>query len=478
MGGFAVTVTDPVDSEQAPLSLGRAAARTLATTTKSIPQMQGISSRWLLKLLPWVEVSGGTYRVNRRLSYAVGDGRVTFTTTGAEVRVIPPELGELAPLRGYDDEDVLTELAHRFTQHEYQPGDTLVEFGSPADHVFLIAHGKITKTGTGAYGDQTILATLADGDHFGETALLHNDGIWEFTAKAVTTCTVLTLPRPAFDDVLSRSETLQAHLDAYLAIGDSARNDHGEADITLTSGHDGEPVLPGTYVDYDTQPREYELSVAQTVLRVHSRVADLYNQPMNQTEQQLRLTIEALRERQEHELINNPDFGLLHNTDFAQRIPTRTGPPTPDDLDQLLTLVWKDPGYFLAHPKTIAAFSRECTKAGLYPDPVDLAGHHVPAWRGIPLLPCNKIPITNTRTSSILLMRTGEQTQGVIGLHQTGLPDEYQPGLNVRFMGINDQAVISYLVSAYYSAAVLVPDALAVLEAAELGREDAGTGRP
>jgi len=53
---LAVTVTDPVDSvnagEQAPSSLSRAAARTLATTTKSVPQMQGISSRWLLKVLP------------------------------------------------------------------------------------------------------------------------------------------------------------------------------------------------------------------------------------------------------------------------------------------------------------------------------------------------------------------------------------------------------------------------------------------
>ncbi|MET9000202.1 Crp/Fnr family transcriptional regulator, partial [Amycolatopsis sp. NPDC004169] len=47
-----MTVTDPVGSEQAPSSLGRAAARTLATTTKSVPQMQGISSRWLLKVLP------------------------------------------------------------------------------------------------------------------------------------------------------------------------------------------------------------------------------------------------------------------------------------------------------------------------------------------------------------------------------------------------------------------------------------------
>jgi hypothetical protein len=466
-----VTVTDPVESEQAPSSLGRAAARTLATTTKSVPQMQGISSRWLLKVLPWVDVAAGSYRVNRRLSYAVGDGRVTFTTTGAHVRVIPPELGELAPLRGYDDEDVLTELADRFTQHEYAPGDALVEFGSPADQVFLLAHGKITKIGTGAYGDQVVLGTLADGDHFGETTLTRDDGIWEFTAKAVTTCTVLSLPRTAFDDILTRSDTLRTHLQNYLDRGATASNDHGEAEISLASGHDGEPQLPGTFVDYEARPREYELSVAQTVLRVHSRVADLYNQPMNQIEQQLRLTVEALRERQEHELINNTDFGLLHNTDFAQRIPTRTRPPPPPRPAPPRPPRREDPSFFLAHPKTIAAFGRECTKAGIYPTSVDLAGHQVPSWRGIPILPCNKIPVTDTRTSSILLMRTGEQAQGVVGLHQTGLPDEYQPGLNVRFMGINEQAIISYLVSAYYSAAVLVPDALAVLESAEIGRE-------
>ncbi|GAA1316865.1 hypothetical protein GCM10009610_41070 [Pseudonocardia xinjiangensis] len=39
-------------------------------------------------------------------------------------------------------------------------------------------------------------------------------------------------------------------------------------------------------------------------------------------------------------------------------------------------------------------------------------------------------------------------------------------------MGIDDKAVASYLVSAYYSVAVMVPDALAVLEDVEVGRED------
>jgi 4-hydroxy-3-methylbut-2-enyl diphosphate reductase IspH len=74
------------------------------------------------------------------------------------------------------------------------------------------------------------------------------------------------------------------------------------------------------------------------------------------------------------------------------------------------------------------------------------------------------------QTSSILVFRTGVDDEGVIGLHQTGIPDEYQPGLSVRFMGSNDRAIISYLVNAYYSAAVLVPDALGILENVEIGR--------
>jgi hypothetical protein len=67
---------------QAQQSLDTTAARNLATTTKTEPQMQGISSRWLIRLLPWVQVSGGTYRVNRRLTYAVGGGQVSFVATG------------------------------------------------------------------------------------------------------------------------------------------------------------------------------------------------------------------------------------------------------------------------------------------------------------------------------------------------------------------------------------------------------------
>jgi hypothetical protein len=288
----------------------------------------------------------------------------------------------------------------------------------------------------------------------------------------MTPVITLTLGRERLDRLIAAHPELADSIREHSASSASHQNAHGEASIHLASGHEGEHTLDGTFVDYELSPREYELSIAQTILRIHTRVADLYNQPHNQTENQLRLTIEALRERQEHELVNNADFGLLHNADLSQRIPTRSGPPTPDDMDELLAAVWKEPGYLLAHPKTIAAFGRECSKRGIYPNSVDLNGHKIPAWRGVPLLPCNKIPIGDNHTTSVIAMRTGEQNQGVVGLHQVGLPDEYEPGLSVRFMNINEQAVLSYLVTAYYSAAILVPDALAVLEHVELGRAD------
>ncbi|MFD8952877.1 family 2B encapsulin nanocompartment shell protein [Streptomyces xanthophaeus] len=450
-------------------SLGTSAARNLATTTKSAPQMQEITSRWLLKMLPWVSVQGGTYRVNRRLSYSVGDGRVEFIKTGTQVQVIPAELGELPLLRAYEDLEVLGELAQRCRQIDFEAGQELTSFGSPSDQVFLLAHGRIDQIGPGPYGEDAVLRTVADGTYFGEDSLADEESIWEYTARAATSGTALVLTRQDFQLLADRVDSLRAHVERVRSQPAANTNKYGEAAIDLSAGHQGEAVLPGTFVDYEARPREYELSIAQTVLRVHTRVADLYNQPMNQTEQQLRLTVEALRERQEHEMLNNREFGLLHNADYDQRIQPHDGAPSPDDMDQLLSMR-RGSKFFLAHPKAIAAFGRECNRRGLYPESVDIGGNRVPAWRGVPLFPSNKIPISDARTTSILCMRTGEDEQGVIGLHQPGIPDEIEPSTSVRFMGISEQAIISYLVTAYFSAAVLVPDALGVLENVEIGR--------
>ena len=48
-----------------PMALGDDAARNLANTTKSVPQMEVISPRWLVHLLNWMPVEAGIYRRNR-----------------------------------------------------------------------------------------------------------------------------------------------------------------------------------------------------------------------------------------------------------------------------------------------------------------------------------------------------------------------------------------------------------------------------
>lgn len=230
-----------------------------------------------------------------------------------------------------------------------------------------------------------------------------------------------------------------------------------------------ESELPVTYVDYQDQPREYFLNSVATVLDVHTRVSDLYSSPHDQIKEQLRLVIETIKEKQESELINNADYGLLANVADEQRLSTLTGAPTPDDLDDLLTKVWKEPAFFLTHPLGIAAFGRECTRRGVPPPTVSLFGSQFLTWRGVPLIPSDKVPVSDGRTS-ILLLRVGDKRQGVVGLYQPGLPGEQGPGLSVRFMGINKQAIASYLISLYCSLAVHSDDALAVLEDVEVGK--------
>lgn len=254
-------------------------------------------------------------------------------------------------------------------------------------------------------------------------------------------------------------------------------NEYDEKRIGLSSCHQGEPELPQAYPDYEEHPREYELSLIQTILNLHTRVSDIYNVPHNQLQEQMRLTIEVMQERQEYEIVNNRKFGLINSIAPTMRIATRQGSPTPDDLDELLARVWKKPAFFLAHPKAIAAFGRECTLRGVPPVAVTLFGSPFMTWRGVPLVPCDKLLVEGKAkthrcggTTNILLLRVGEREQGVIGLHQPGIPDEqYRPSLSVKLAGIDNKSIAHYVLSLYFSAAVLTDDALGMLENVEVG---------
>jgi hypothetical protein len=298
------------------------------------------------------------------------------------------------------------------------------------------------------------------------------------------------LERRRFQDLLNSSPALLASFEPLVQAREEAgprHNEYGEAGIEIASYHKGEePELQRTFVDYDESPRQVHLQTIQTVIRLHTRITDLYNNVYDQLREQLRLTIQGMKEREESEILNDPEYGLLHAAEPSMRIRTRSGPPTPDDLDDLLAHVWKEPAFFLAHPRAIAAFGRECTRRGVPPPTVQMFGSPFLTWRGVPLVPSDKLPINRSVGSrvphvtnrdvdgtagltSILLMRVGEAKQGVVGLHQIGLPGEQMPGLSVRFMGIDNYSTASYLVTLYFSAAVLTEDALGILENVEVG---------
>jgi hypothetical protein len=107
---------------------------------------------------------------------------------------------------------------------------------------------------------------------------------------------------------------------------------------------------------------------------------------------------------------------------------------------------------------------------------MDMFGTPVITWRGLPLIPCDKLEIKGRYqssqsfgTTSILLVRAGEEDQGVVGLHQVGIPGEVAPSLSARLMGLDSLGVSSYLLTLYFSCAVLTDDALGVLENVEVG---------
>lgn len=248
----------------------------------------------------------------------------------------------------------------------------------------------------------------------------------------------------------------------------------GAAGIAIQCSPSDTDELPRAYVDYEEQPREHTLSTVTTTIEVQTRISDLYRSPMDQVREQLAVLVEMVKERQENELVNNANYGLLNNVAPAMKVATRRGAPSPDDLDELITKVWKEPAFFLAHPRAIAAFGRECTRRGVPPATVNLFGSPFITWRGIPIIPSDKLHVEGAAggggTSNILLLRTGEKKRGVVGLFQPGIPGEISPSLSVRLMGINQRGAASYLVSLYCSTAVLTDDALGVLENVEVGQ--------
>ena len=327
--------------------------------------MMSITPRWLLSLLPWVQVNGGIYRVNRTKVELPKAERIAVDVSGEGVS-FPAESLRSVPLFSRLPETIVARMANRFKTEEVSLGNKLIVEGKDLSKFFIIAQGQVEVLSKGVHGSDLRIALLTEGEYFGETDLVSGKPS-DVTVRTITPCILLTLSRKDLDAVLGEQPNLKEEfkkaIDEHLEL-QSTVNRYGERNIDLVSGFAENVEIPETFVDYSANPREHSLSAVQTVVRVHTRVSDLYNDPYDQLQEQMRLTIEGIKERQEWELVNSKRFGLAHSVDPAMRISTRYGAPTPDDLDELLALVWKKPAFFLAHPKAIAAVRTRVYVAG------------------------------------------------------------------------------------------------------------------
>lgn len=470
-------MSDPESNLPAPQSLDVSTARQLATTTKTVPQMVGITPRWFPKLLPWVNVEAGTYRVNRLKVLLRDIPRIRFEVVNGKPVIGRGQL-KMIPLFEAVDDAILDTIAGHFEVIEFQRGENIIKEGTPGDNFYILTAGKVEIWAQGFYGQKVHLKVLTEGDFFGEIALLE-DTPRNASVEALADCTCLTLDANKLKGLMKKSPEMRHLMDKTIRERKETRsklvNQHGEREISVNSVLEGEQELAPTFVDYESSPVEYSLSTIQALLKIHTRVSDIYNYPMNQLNEQMRLIVERIKEQQEWEMINNRKFGLLNAVVPSMRIQTRSGPPTPDDLDELISKVWKQPAFFLAHPRAIAAFGRECTRRGVPPAVMEMLGSPFLTWRGIPIVPCDKLRVVSrvgqkgaSFSSSILLLRVGEQMQGVVGLHQANIPNEKSPSLSVHYMGVDSKSLAQYLITLYFSLAMLADDAVGALEDVEV----------
>jgi CRP-like cAMP-binding protein len=190
---------------------------------------------------------------------------------------------------------LITRMAASFKTEQVTLGNKLVVEGGEENKFFIIAQGQVEVLSKGAHGSDLRIALLTEGEYFGEIELVTNRTS-DVTARTITPCVLLTLSRKELDSILNSAPSLN---DEFTKITDehlellTTVNKYGERNIDLVSGFAENIEIPETFVDYSATPREYNLSSVQTVVRVHTRVSDLYNGPYDQLEEQMRLTIEG-----------------------------------------------------------------------------------------------------------------------------------------------------------------------------------------
>src|SRR5580704_1888835 len=128
-----------------PHTLSVPAARTLSHPTLTGPQMLAESPRWLLHLLPWVNIHGGVYQVNRRRIVLQQSDRIVARLQGDVALIDPGALRALSLLRTAN-EPLLTAIASALVTENRGANEDIYKEGDEGQKLYVIVKGKVEIT--------------------------------------------------------------------------------------------------------------------------------------------------------------------------------------------------------------------------------------------------------------------------------------------------------------------------------------------
>jgi CRP/FNR family transcriptional regulator, cyclic AMP receptor protein len=120
------------------------------------------------------------------------------------------------PLFAHATAATLQSVANNLRRRRFRRNEVIFHQGDPGDSLHIVANGAVKIVLPSAEGEEAIIATLREGDFFGELSLL--DGApRSATATALEPSETLVLPRPIFLQLLADDPALRDALLSGLA---------------------------------------------------------------------------------------------------------------------------------------------------------------------------------------------------------------------------------------------------------------------
>jgi ATP-binding cassette subfamily B protein len=148
----------------------------------------------------------------------------SFSEEGAQVE---PSRLKRYPIFENLEPQLLEKISGMFVTESYPAKRVVIREGTRGNRFYLIARGQVSVHKSAPDGTEVKVATLEDGDYFGEIALVRNVPRVA-TVRTITPCVMLTLHRDIFQSLLDRSPEIREKIERTIISRTHEDSDQGK----------------------------------------------------------------------------------------------------------------------------------------------------------------------------------------------------------------------------------------------------------